>query len=241
MKRIGLALLVLVVLSSAAFTQNSNCAYTFTWTKYNFAFCVSQYGTLGMLQAPIGVDHLDPVNPIEGYETYFTIQGNNNYFGSCQVTNLPNCLIQGAGFSQPKGAGTLPLIVEDGVARTTFTADPAQKQVIITTSVNIGPVKGASFLQVERLGVFQPGTNATFSSTGFGPYAVSNYGVRVTTPTTNNSCAGNFPGAPSGYYQSAIPGCGSTNFTGDGTMFALDNAPGAITRTASVQVVYTVF
>jgi carbon monoxide dehydrogenase subunit G len=235
----GLALLILFVLSSAAFAQNSNCAYTFTWAKYNFAFCVSQYGTLGMLQAPIGVDHLDPVNPIEGYETYFSIYGNNNYFGGCQVTNLPgNCYPVPAGFTEPNGPGTLPLIGDDGTAKTTFTANPAQKQVVITTSVNIGPVKGAFDLQVERLGVFQPGTNATFSSTGFGPYAVSNYGARL---TSENGCPGNSPGAPSGYYQSAIPGCGSTNFVGDGTMFAVKNAIAVITRVASVQVEYTVF
>lgn len=237
--RTALAIATLFVLSSAAPAQTSNCAYTFTWTKYDFTFCVSQYGTLGMLQAPIGVDHLDPANPIEGYEFFFSIEGNNNFFGGCQVTNLADgCFPAAAAFTEPNGPGTLPLIADDGTTKTTFTANPAQKQVVITTAVNIGPVKGAIFLQVERLGVFQPGMNATFASTGFGPYAVSNYGVRL---TTENGCFGNFPGVPPGFNSSAIPGCGLKNFVGDGTMFAIRNALGAITRTAAVRVEYTVF
>ena len=172
-----LAIAAVFVLSSAAQAQNRNCAYTFTYPKNAFSFCVSQYGTLGMLQAQIGVDHLDPTNPIEGYVYYFNISGNDNFFGGCQVPNLPNpgnCLPQTATFSQPNGPGTLPLIAFDGTGKPTITANPSQRQVVITTVVDIGVVKGANMLTLEREGVFQPSGSATCSSTGFGPYAVSN-------------------------------------------------------------------
>jgi hypothetical protein len=149
--RTTLAIALLFVLSSAAVAQNSNCAYTFTYPKYAFSFCVSQYGTLAMLQAPIGVDHLDPTNPIEGYVYYFSIEGNDNFFGGCQVPNLQGeCFPQPASFTQPHGPGTLPLIANDGTAKTIITANPSERQVIITTAVDIGVVKGAHFTARTR-------------------------------------------------------------------------------------------
>jgi hypothetical protein len=236
--RTTLAIAILFVLSSAALAQNSNCAYTFTWPKYAFSFCVSQYGTLGMLQAPIGVDHLDPVNPTEGYVYYFSIEGNDNFFGGCQVPSLlGQCIPHPASFSQPHGPGTLPLIADDGNAKTIITAYPSERQVIITTALDIGNQKGAHFLQLEREGVFQPGGNATFSSTGFGPYTVGSYGVSL---TTRNGCFGNHPGAPVDWYPSySADRCTTTTFTGTGTMFAVENATSP--RFVTLQVQYSVF
>jgi hypothetical protein len=236
--RTTLAIATLFVLSSAALAQSPSCAYTFTWTQYNFSFCVSQYGTLAMLQAPIGVNHLDPANPIEGYVYYYDIEGNDNFFGGCQVPNLlGQCFPQTASFSQPRGPGTLPLIASDGVARTTFTANPSERQVVIFTAVDIGIIQGAHLLQLEREAVFQPGANARFSSTGFGPYAVSNYGVSL---TTKNGCFGNFQGIPTDWFVSqGADGCGTTNFTGNGTMFAVKNTSSS--RFVNLQVQYSVF
>jgi hypothetical protein len=236
--RTTLAIAILFVLSSAALAQTPSCAYTFTWPKYDFSFCVSQYGTLAMLQAPIGVNHLDPANPIEGYVYYFNISGNDNFFGGCQVPNLlGQCFPQPASFSQPNGPGTLPLIADDGTAKTTFTANPSERQVIIFTAVDIGVHKGANMLTLEREGAFQPGGNATAASTGFGPYAVSNYGVRV---TTRNGCFGNHPGVPTDWYPSYLADpCRTTTFTGSGTMLAVKNA--ASPRYVTLQVQYSVF
>jgi hypothetical protein len=237
--RTTLRIALLFVLSSAALAQTPSCAYTFTWSQYNFSFCVSQYGTLAMLQAPLGVNHLDPVNPIEGYIYNFDIEGNNNYFGGCQVPNvLGECFPQIAGFSQPNGPGTLPLIAEDGIAKTTFTANPAEKQVTISMALDIGVQRGAHLLQVERDAVFQPGMNATFSSTGFGPYALSNYGVRITT-NTEGACSGNSSTVLTEWYPGSEDGCGSTTFTGDGTMFAVHSTSSP--RFVSLQLQYTVF
>jgi hypothetical protein len=238
--RTTLVIAILLVLSCAAVAQTPSCAYTFTWPKYEFSFCVSQYATLSMLQAPIGVNHLDPATPIEGYVYYYDIEGNNNYFGGCQVPNiLGGCLPQVGSFSQPNGPGTLPLIADDGVAKTTFTANPSERQVIILTAVDIGVYRGAHLLVLEREGVFQPGVNATFSGTGFGPYAVSNYGVRITT-NTQSSCFGNYSGIPTEWNadDGADP-CFITNFTGDGTMFAESGTSSP--RFVNLQVEYSVF
>ena len=232
------SLIILFVLSSAAQAQTPGCAYTFTWTKYNFSFCVSQYGTLAMLQAPIGVNHLDPSSPIEGYVYYYSIEGNDNFFGGCQVPNvLGQCLPKVASFTEPNGPGTLPLIANDGTAKTTFTANPSERQVMIYTSLDIGVQKGAHLLQLEREGVFQPGTNATFSSTGFGPYALSNYGVSL---MTQNGCFGDHTGAPPDWYPgNTADSCATSSFTGIGTMFAVKSSSSP--RFAALQVQYTVF
>jgi hypothetical protein len=109
--------------------------------------------------------------------------------------------------------------------------------VIITPALDIGVHKGARLLQLEREGVFQPGGNATFSSTGFGPYAVTSYGVSL---TTKNGCFGNHPGAPFDWYPSYTAGsCTTTTFTGTGTMFAVKNATSP--RYVTLQVQYSVF
>jgi len=84
-----LAIALLFVLSSTALAQNSNCAYTFTYTKNAFSFCISQYGTLGMLQAPIGVNLIDPNAPIEGYVYYFDIEGNDNFLAAAKSQTFP--------------------------------------------------------------------------------------------------------------------------------------------------------
>lgn len=232
---------ILFVLSSGVLAQSNNCAYTFTFPKNSFSFCVSQYGTLAMLQAPIGVNHLDPVSPIEGWVYYFNIEGNDNFFGGCQVPNLPDpgdCLPQPGSFSQPNGPGTLPLIFSSDNGKSTFTANPATKSVSIRTVVNVERIKGAEMLGLEREGVFQPGGSATFGGTGFGPYAVNTYGVRL---TTANGCFGDHSGVPPAWSTSnLVDSCNVATFTGTGTMLAI-----AVTidtdNYAALQVTYWVF
>jgi hypothetical protein len=60
-------LIVFLTLVAAASAQNNSCAYTFTYPRSNFSFCVTIWGTLASIQSPIGVNHLDPVNPVEGW------------------------------------------------------------------------------------------------------------------------------------------------------------------------------
>src|ERR1017187_131931 len=84
MKRIAI-LACLLLLSVTAIAQQ-NCAYTFTdGTKWQFRFCVTPYGTLGMIQSPVGNDLLDPNNPVEGFGMVIVTGGG----GASLITNVP--------------------------------------------------------------------------------------------------------------------------------------------------------
>ncbi len=232
--RTTIAIAILFMLSSAALGQNSNCAYTFTWPKQEFSFCVSQYGTLGMLQAPIGVNHLDAANPVEGWLWGYWTE--DTFFTHCQITGTNCPPLSGGSFSQPNGPGTLPLIFHCDYGETvTFNANPAARAVSISTQFYATYVaEVGAFL--ERDAVFEPGGNAvaTFSTTGFGAYAVSSYGDRV---TTTNGCFGNSPNAPN---QGGFQGCSKSSFTGSGTMYAVKDFSDR-KGTVNLQVTYSVF
>jgi hypothetical protein len=232
--KVKLTIAILFVFSTVAFGQSGNCAYTFTWTKQSFSFCVSQYGTLAMLQAPLGVNHLDPVNPVEGWVWgYWT---RDTYFTHCQITGISCPALSNGSFSQPNGPGTLPLIFNSDYGETvTFGANPFTKSVSIQTQFYATWIaQTGAFL--ERDAVFQPGGNsvATFSTTGFGPYAVASYGDRL---TSTNGCFGNSPNQPS---QNGFQSCRTSSFTGSGTMYAVkdfSNRNGNV----NIQVTYWVF
>jgi hypothetical protein len=232
--RTMLALGMLFGLSSLALAQNNNCAYTFSWTQYSFSFCVSQYGTLGMLQAPIGVNHLDPVNPVEGWVWFYWTS--NDSFTHCQITGVSGCNLATGSFTQPNGPGTLPLIYNNGGETSTFTANPVAKSISITTKLQTSyPPEVGAYL--ERDVVFQPGGNAsaTVSFTGFGPYALSSYGDRL---TTSKGCFGNDAKAPT---PAGHGGCAKSTFTGSGGLYAVQQFGGDGSRGATLRVTYTVF
>lgn len=214
------AISTVLVLSSVGFTQSAHCAYTFTWPKQSFKFCVSQYGTLGLLQAPIGVDHLDPINPIEGTVWGYYPFGIDTFYHHCQITGVGCPLLSGGTFTEPNGPGTLPLIFSDDFETMTFTATPAAKLVSIKTVIGVNLAESGAYL--ERDAVFEPGGNpiATFSTTGLGAYALGSYGDRITT-TAINGCFGVSPAMPGD--NGSAPSCSASTFTGTGRVFAVRN------------------
>ena len=57
-----------VLLCSGTSFAKQDCAYTFSWTNPpSFSFCVTKFGTIGMIQSPIGTNHLDATKPVEGF------------------------------------------------------------------------------------------------------------------------------------------------------------------------------
>jgi hypothetical protein len=66
MKRVSV-LAVFMLAGTVAYGQANTCTYTFTFPEHSFQFCLTSVGTLAMLQSPIGMNHLDTVNPIEGW------------------------------------------------------------------------------------------------------------------------------------------------------------------------------
>lgn len=130
-------LMVAVLLFSGASFAQQNCAYTFTWTKpSSFSFCVTSYGTIGMIQSPIGTNHLDPVNPVEGF-AWFISDSSGGQASGAQIPGLNDTTAGVPTFSEPKGTGTLPLIATypGWGFQETINASPAQRTITINFKI----------------------------------------------------------------------------------------------------------
>ena len=145
MKRIGL-LTVVVLAGAAAFGQGNTCKYTFAFPQYSFQFCLTGDGTLAMLQSPIGVNHLDTVNPIEGWswDLMGTVpHGGDVFFSGQQIPAFGSSSLGPPTVTHPNGAGTLPIRFDwHGFPADMWeivTAQPGQRSVVLKVGV---PPKG---------------------------------------------------------------------------------------------------
>jgi hypothetical protein len=139
-KTIGLLIFVLF-LAAAGYSQDNSCAYTFTYPKaqVSFSFCVTVWGTLASIQSPIGVNHLDPNNPVEGWEGNIT----DNSGGSDGFSVIPGLgIVPGPRLpvvQQPHGPGTLPLIFDydgDGFFVERIDAAPYRREITMTLTIH---------------------------------------------------------------------------------------------------------
>lgn len=146
MKTIRTVALVLFLASLGAAIANAqaanSCVYQYSFVNPkgidSFGFCLTAYGTLASLQSPIGTEHLDPSNPLEG----FVIQDVTDLV-PVSLTVLPGFNVdQGpSSVEQPKGAGKLPIIFtyEGGNIRNrdtiAVTATPIEKTVTFSMTV----------------------------------------------------------------------------------------------------------
>lgn len=130
MKRFVLLANVILV-ATAAFGQSNTCAYTFTFPKYSFQFCLTASGTLAMLQSPIGVNHLDTANPIEGWtwDLNGTVRNGGDVFWRGHVVPAWGDDASGAVVIQPNGPGTLPITFNWGDMKEIVTADAYARSV----------------------------------------------------------------------------------------------------------------
>ena len=112
MKRVSL-LAVFMLAGTLAYGQANTCAYTFSFPEHSFQFCLTGVGTLAMLQSPIGVNHLDTENPIEGWTWEFagTVidRGGDLFIGGEQCALTWKFLLPAPTVTQPNGPGTLPI------------------------------------------------------------------------------------------------------------------------------------
>jgi hypothetical protein len=78
---------------TVAYGQINMCTYTFTFPEHSFQFCLTSVGILAMLQSAIGTNHLDTVNPIEGWTWGLagTVPGGGDVFfdGQPPLTEVP--------------------------------------------------------------------------------------------------------------------------------------------------------
>ena len=228
---------------SAAVAQN--CAYTYTFTKPpSFAFCITPYGTIGMIQSPIGTNHLDATNPVEGFAWII----NDSSGGTAQGTQIPGLGFTNAGtatFSEPKGSGRLPLIANMSSFTETITADPIARTITLTLKVrDCGP-------DCEWEGNISRVANAemdgktvnSFASSKYAGFAFLNHGLMLSMPEFDargiyGGCGGVDPnGASEDAYQS----CGGSQFTGSGAIYAEGFFSILHTHSATYTYTYRVF
>jgi hypothetical protein len=233
-------LMVAVLFFSGASFAQQNCAYTFSWTKpTSFSFCVSTYGTIGMIQSPIGTNHLDPVNPVEGF-AWFIQDSSGGQASGAQISGVDT----GAGFptfSQPNGPGTLPVIASysgDGFVET-INANPTQRT--ITTTFKI---RDCGF-DCEWEGSFSRAANPeldgksvnNFGSSGYAGFAFLNHGLMLSQPEPAG-CGGI---DPAGTQDSVYETCGGQPFTGTGAIYSAGGFSTQRTHHATLTFIYRVF
>jgi hypothetical protein len=146
-KKLSMAVVaVLVLAGTVAFGQGNTCAYTFTFPKHSFQFCLTGDGTLALLQSPLGVNHLDTANPIEGWswQVMGTVPGGGDvFFDGQQVPAYGGSTLGTPTVTQPNGPGTLPIRFDwhgfPADMWETVSAQPAQRLVVLRVGI---PAKG---------------------------------------------------------------------------------------------------
>ncbi len=205
MKTIGAVALVLFLISLGAvvvYAEPANsCVYRYSYSfidpsRYgdSFSFCLTAYGTLASLQSPIGTEHLDPANPLEGFEVYDntdSVPVDLTVFPGFSVTQGPSSV------NQPKGPGKLPIVFtyEGGNISNrdtiTVTATPTEKTVVFKMTVGkyvyqsnrgFGNVTRMAGLLVDGL------SNDIFANSGFAAFSYNPTGRGVM--ISGSYCAG---------------------------------------------------
>ncbi len=236
-----LLIAVVSLLSAAAFAQQ-NCAYTFTYTKApSLSFCVTSYGTIGMIQSGIGTNHLDATNPVEGFAWAIFDSGGGQSTGA-QIPGLGDHLAGTPTFSQPNGPGTLPLIASwPGFGFTEkITASAKDRTITINFKVTDcgAGCEWEGYISRAANPVVDGKTVNNYGSSSWAGLALANHGLSLSMPETAPGCGGI---DPAGASHSAYQTCGGQPFTGTGAIYADSSFSTLHTHHASVTFVYRVF
>lgn len=219
MKTIRIVALVLFFASLGAviaYAQPANsCVYKYSFVNPSgidsLEFCLTAYGTLASLQSPIGTEHLDPANPLEGFGVYdetLTV-GDLVVFPGFNVTQGPSAV------KQPNGPGKLPIVFTYkggnilNVDTITVTATPIQKTVQFAMTVGkyifqfnsgFGPVTRKAGLLVDGLGtnVFASSAYAAFS------YNPKGHGVMISGSFCAMGCGESYGYVGTDYGQNVV-------------------------------------
>lgn len=244
MKIKTISLIFVLFLAAAAYCQNNSCAYTFTYQKPSFSFCVTVWGTLASIQSPIGVNHLDPVNPVEGWTGYIT-DSEGGFDGFSIVPGLGIVDLRLPVFRQPNGPGTFPLIFDydgDGHYVERVSAVPNQREIDLTLIIRscysdcywTGPV--------SKIANIRPDGNSTgtFAHSSFAAFGYVQHGVMLSVDAS--ACAGTDPNGASASATS-YEDCpiSNTPFTGPGAVFGAWFFRSANGAPVSMRATYSVF
>jgi hypothetical protein len=245
MKIKTLVLLVpLLTLAGAASAQDNSCAYTFTYPKLQFSFCVNVWGTLSSIQSPIGVNHLDATNPVEGWSASITDDGGGSDggpyipgLGAVSSTSPPTV-------TQPHGPGTLPLIFTYGSGSNfveRIDAIPFQREIYLTLKI-ASCFDCYWFGTVSRVANIRADGSSTgnFAHSSFSAFGYIQHGVMLSVAEDGTGCAGT---DPNGASQVAYVSCSLSNipFTGPGAVFSSWGFYSALGKPQVMKAVYRVF
>ena len=218
-------LVFVLFLAVAGYSQDNTCAYTFTYPKPNFSFCLTAFGTLASIQSPIGVNHLDPANPVEGWTGDIRDNG-GGYDGWSVVPGLGIGIDSLPVVSEPHGAGTFPLIFdygEDFVER--VDAVPYQREIILTLTIRSchGSVREGLecywYGPISRIANIRPDGNNTgnFAHSAFAAFGYVTHGVMLSVDE-GDGCAGTDPNGASATPYDICP-VSDAPFVGPGAVF----------------------
>jgi hypothetical protein len=217
-----LPVFVLVLAGAAAFAQDNTCKYNFTFPQYSFQFCLTGAGTLAMLQSPIGVNHLDTVNPIEGWtwDLMGTVpHGGDVFFTGHQIPAFGGSTPETPTVTQPNGPGTLPIRFDWRFSADMWeivNAQPSQRSVSLKIGV---PPKdiwfGGQLTRVITLHLDGKTVNK-FRRLRLGAFAYVDGGEALLMKSPALVCFG--PGEISN-----VNGCTATPLNGYGTLLAEDD------------------
>lgn len=219
-------LALFLFLAPAGYSQDNSCAYTFTYPNapVSFSFCVTVWGTLSSIQSPIGVNHLDPVNPVEGWAA--NIQDGEG--GNDGATVIPGLgvvdFVNPPVVTQPNGPGTLPLIFDydAGYFVEKIDALPNQRQIVLMLAIHSCPESDCNwFGWVSRVTNIRADGNSTsnFAHSSFAAFGYVNHGVAISVDESLQfPCAGT---DPNGASSTAYNDCSISNtpFNGPGAVF----------------------
>jgi hypothetical protein len=235
---------------AAAYCQDNSCAYTFTYPKPQFSFCVTVWGTLASIQSPIGVNHLDPVNPVEGW----TGNIRDNSGGADGFNMIPGLGLvdssQPPTVRQPNGPGTLPLIFDyggDGYYVERVDAVPYQREIILTLTIHSchGSVRDGTECYwagpMSKVANIRPDGNNTgnFAHSSFAAFGYVTHGVMLSVDE-GKGCAGT---DPNGASATPYDGCSVSNtpFVGPGAVFTSWGFQSFNGQYVSMRATYRVF
>lgn len=228
-------------LAAAGYSVDNSCAYTFTYPKQQFSFCVTVWGTLASIQSPIGVNHLDPANPVEGWSAWIVDNGGGQDGGAI-IPGLGVVMGWPPPVRQPHGPGTLPLIFEyGGNHRETVTAAPEQRAIFLTLTIwSCFDCYWAG--TVSRVANIRPDGNSTgnFANSWFAAFGYVKHGVMLSV-AEGAACAGTDPNGTSEWAYQCPEIYTNNPFTGPGAVFgswAFDSYRG---KRMSMRATYRVF
>ncbi|MGA8764388.1 MAG: hypothetical protein WB562_16090 [Candidatus Sulfotelmatobacter sp.] len=235
-----------IFLAIAAYSQDNSCAYTFTYPAAQFSLCVTVWGTLASIQSPIGVNHLDAAQPVEGWSS-FILDDAGGQDGATVIPGLDTLSwTSPPTVTQPNGPGTLPLLFAYGDGENfqeAITALPYERTIALALRIRSC---GDCFWSgtVSRVANIRADGNSTsnFAHSSFAAFGYVTHGVMLSVPEMGAAfgCAGTDPNGASAltYFDCSLS---NNPFAGPGAVFSSWGFQSQLGEPLTMMAAYRVF